>query len=273
VLSDKEAPAPAMHTAIRGMVSSESLAAATGDAQDKSVTTGDDKVPQLTDAIVTIAAKAGLVIAAGQDVAMLAGENLVMAAGQDLQVASGGSGRVHSGQAIGVLGGAIGAGDQAAGKGLTLIAGQGDVELQAQADTMQVAAKGDVQIQSKSSHIDWAAAKKITLATAGGASIVIEGGNITVMCSGKITVRAGTKSFVGPETLAASMNKMPGQTPFDEEFFLVWPFDKAPVANRLFEILRADGTFIRGRTDAEGRTGLQKSQFFEHLELRLLPEA
>ena len=120
--------------------------------------------------------------------------------------------RVHSGQAIGVLGGAIGPGDEGAGKGLTFIAGQGDVELQAQADAMQVAAKGDVAIQSKSSYIDWAAAKKITLATAGGARIVIEGGNITVECSGKITVRAATKSFVGAEGNNYTLPQLPRST-------------------------------------------------------------
>jgi hypothetical protein len=65
----------------------------------------------------------------------------------------------YAGQAIGVLAGAIQPGTQAAGTGLTLIAGQGDIELQAQADTMQVAAKG-VTIQSANAHIDWAAAKQ-----------------------------------------------------------------------------------------------------------------
>ncbi len=273
VLSDKEAPAPAMHTAIRGMVSSESLDAATGDAQGKSVTSGDDKVPQLTDPIVTIAAKAGLAIAAGQDVALLAGENLVMAAGQDLQVASGGSGRVHSGQAIGVLGGAIGAGDQAAGKGLTLIAGQGDVELQAQADTMQVAAKGDVQIQSKSSHIDWAAAKKITLATAGGASIVIEGGNITVMCSGKITVRAGTKSFVGAETTSQGMPEMPrASMSFDEKFQLQDPSGD-PLGNVRYELIKPNGTRVEGVSDAQGMVPIQQGFSPNKVKLRILGRA
>ena len=108
-----------------------------------------------------------------------------------------------------MLGGAIRAGSEAAGKGVTVIAGAGDVELQAQADKMQVAAKGDVSVQSKSSFVDWAAAKKITLATAGGARIVIEGGNITVECSGKITVGAGTKSFVGPENFPYGLPLMP----------------------------------------------------------------
>ena len=211
-LSDKEAPAAAWRTALKGMVGSDSLDAALADAGQKSVAPGDGKVPHTTDAVVAISAKAGLVVAAGQDVALLAGENVVVAAGQDLSVVTGGSARVHSGQAIGVLGGAIGAGSEAAGKGLTVIAGKGDIELQAQADRVQVAAKGDVSVQSKSSFVDWAAAKKITLATAGGARIVIEGGNITVECGGKITVRAGTKSFVGPEGHTYTLPQMSRST-------------------------------------------------------------
>ena len=63
-----------------------------------------------------------------------------------------------------------------------------------------MAAKKDISIQSKSAHIDWAAAKKITLQTAGGASVTIEGGNITVECPGKIEIKAGKRSFLGPET-------------------------------------------------------------------------
>ncbi len=198
-LSQKEAYAPALHTALKGMVDARSLEAAIGDAGQKSVSVDQDKVPQLTDSIVAITARAGLAIAAGQDVALLAAESIVLATGADASFASGGQARVHSGQAIGVLGGAIGPGNESVGKGLTFIAARGDVELQAQGGAMQVAAKGDLAIQSRSGHIDWAAAKKITLATAGGARIVIEGGNITVECGGKITVRAGTKSFVGPE--------------------------------------------------------------------------
>ena len=211
-LSETEAHGAALHTALRGMVDAGTLDAAIGDAGEKSVAGGQTKVPQLTDPIVAIAARAGLAIAAGQDVALLAGENVVLATGADASFASGGQVRVHSGQAIGVLGGAIGPGDEGAGKGLTFIAGQGDVELQAQADAMQVAAKGDLAIQSKSGYIDWAAAKKITLATAGGARIVIEGGNITVECSGKITVRAATKSFVGAEGNNYTLPQLPRST-------------------------------------------------------------
>ena len=172
-----------------------------------------------------------------------------------------------------MLAGAVGPGDKAAGKGITLIAGKGDIELQAQADQMQIAARQDVTVQSANAHIDWAAAKRIVMSTAGGANITLEGGNITVMCPGTITVRASTKSFVGPETYSQGMNAWPKSTPFDEQYTLRWPYDDASVCNRAFEIVRGDGSVIRGKTDANGRTGLQKSQFIEALSFRLMPEA
>jgi type VI secretion system secreted protein VgrG len=54
-----------------------------------------------------------------------------------------------------------------------------------------VQARDEVNVISANAHIDWAAAKKISLSTAGGANITIEGGNITVQCPGKIKVHAG----------------------------------------------------------------------------------
>jgi type VI secretion system secreted protein VgrG len=124
-------------------------------------------------------------------------------------VAAGGALRLHTGQAIGILGGAIKAGDKAAGTGLTMIAGAGDVDVQAQAGTLQVAALNDLKIQSQSDNVNWASAKKITLSTAGGASIVIEGGNITFLCPGTITVHAGTKSFVSAASVSHPMPALP----------------------------------------------------------------
>ena len=208
-LSDKEAPLAALHTALKGMVSETSAAQAAGDAGQKNTATGNGKVPHTTDPVVAISAKAGWMLSAGQDIQMAAGETITLAAGQDMNWAVGGAARIHSGQAIGVLAGATGPGDQAAGKGITLIAGKGDIELQAQSDTLQVAAKGDVTVQSANAHIDWAAAKRIVMSVAGGANITLEGGNITVMCPGTMTVKAQVKSFVGPEKQTYLIPQLP----------------------------------------------------------------
>ena len=114
---------------------------------------------------------------------------------------------MHSGQAIGVLGGAVKAGE--GGLGLQLIAAKDAIELQAQADELKVQARDEINVISAHAHIDWAAAKKISLSTAGGANITIEGGNITVQCPGKIKVHAGKKSFTGPARLDRSLPALP----------------------------------------------------------------
>ena len=210
-LSGTEAPLAALHTALKGMVSETGEAEAAGDAGRKNTATEQGKVPHTTDPVIAISAKAGLAVAAGQDIQLAAGETITLAAGQDMNWAVGGASRIHSGQAIGVLAGAVGAGDQAAGKGITLIAGKGDIEVQAQADQLQIAAKQDVTIQSANAHIDWAAAKRIVMSVAGGASITLEGGNITVLCPGTMTIKAQVKSFVGPEKASYALPTLPQQ--------------------------------------------------------------
>jgi uncharacterized protein (DUF2345 family) len=115
--------------------------------------------------------------------------------------------RVHTGQAIGMLGGAVKPGE--GGIGLQMIAAKDAIDIQAQADELKIQARDEVNVVSANAHIDWAAAKSISLSTAGGANITIAGGNITVQCPGKITVHAGKKSFSGPERLSYSVPALP----------------------------------------------------------------
>ncbi|MFN4341045.1 MAG: DUF2345 domain-containing protein [Azonexus sp.] len=92
--------------------------------------------------------------------------------------------------------------------GISLIAGQDDIDLQAQRDEMKFQAKQDMKLVSASAHIDFAAAKKIHLAVEGGASITIDGG-ITVQCPGTITVQASKKQFSGPVSQNYALPQFP----------------------------------------------------------------
>jgi type VI secretion system secreted protein VgrG len=100
------------------MVAGNALDGALTDASNKSIATTTGKVPHGTDAVISVAARAGLAMVSGQDTAFVSQENVQFASGQDTDVAVGGALRVHTGQAIGLLGGAIKAGDKAAGTGL-----------------------------------------------------------------------------------------------------------------------------------------------------------
>jgi type VI secretion system secreted protein VgrG len=174
----------------------ETLLDAVSGKDESPMVGADEPLPKLADPIIAIAAQGGLGTVAGQDVQLAAGETIAVLSGADTQFSTGGQMRVHAGQAIGMLGGAVKPGE--GGIGLQLIAAQGNIELQAQADTLMVQARDEVNVISANAHIDWAAAKSISLSTAGGANITISDGNITVQCPGKLTVHAGMKSFKGP---------------------------------------------------------------------------
>jgi len=182
---------------VSGMVGNASLDAARADAAEKKTAPGDDQLPHASAPIIAISGKRGIGVTSGAAVQLANGETISLMSGNDSQFMVGGQMRAHSGQAIGVLGGAVKAGEE--GLGLQLIAARDAIDIQAQADELKVQARDDVSIVSANASVDWAAAKRISLSTAGGANITIEGGNITVQCPGKLTVQAGKKSFKGPD--------------------------------------------------------------------------
>lgn len=206
VINDSAAPLEAIRTAAAGMVdgapdkSGEDVAAV-------NTQTGEGKVPQSTSALIGIAAKEGMGVVAGQHLQLANGETVSLLSGQDSQHVSGNQLRLRSGQALGVLAGAVAAGE--GGQGLQMIAAQQNIDVQAQADTLAVQARDQVSVVSANASVDWAAAKKITLSTAGGANITIEGGNITVQCPGKLTIHAAQKLFQGPVRQEVPMPAMP----------------------------------------------------------------
>jgi uncharacterized protein (DUF2345 family) len=203
-------PLKRIQQALNGMVSGASLDQAQQDAANANASTSAGQVPHTADGLIALSARGGLNITS-QDQIQAANDTIHTGTGQDATRGIGGAYRLHTGQAIGVLGGAVQPGSEAAGTGLTLIAGQGDVNLQAQADAMQIAAKDLINVQSANGHIDFAAAKKITLKTEEGACVVIGGDDgFTAMAPGKIEVHAASKSMVGaadaPNPLAALPN-------------------------------------------------------------------
>jgi uncharacterized protein involved in type VI secretion and phage assembly len=192
VLDDETPPLKAIFAAVSATVD---IAGASG------------KLPHSDSPLIAISAKDGFGANAGQSLQLANGETVTVMSGHDTQFVTGGQMRLHTGQAIGVLGGAVKAGE--GGLGLQVIAAKDAIDIQAQADELKVQARDEVNVVSANAHIDWAAAKRISLSTAGGANITIEGGNITVQCPGKIAIRAGKKSFLKPEKIKYPLPSLP----------------------------------------------------------------
>lgn len=194
-LDGERAPLAAMTHAVSGTVAGDALGGASGDASAKHTEVADGKVPHLTDPLVLMAGRAGLTQAAGRNVQITAGELVHWSSGQDHNLAVIGSLRVHTGQALGIVAGVQQGGAES---GLDLIAGTGEVDVISQHDVLTVQAQQDLRMISANAGIEYASPKRIRIANAAGASIVIEGGNITVTAPGRIDVKTGNKQFAGP---------------------------------------------------------------------------
>ncbi len=208
-LDDALSPAAALTKSLSGMVSNTSLPNAVADASDKNTGTGQTKVPHMADPNIALIGKGGIGITAGQDLHLSSNDTTTIASGQDTHFAMGGQARVHTGQAIGILAGAIQPGSEAAGKGLTIIAAQGPIDLQAQAGPAQIAAKGTLEIKTANGAINIAAGKRVLISTSGGAYIHISGDKVDMGGPGKILIQAGNRSMVGGGTMSWQMPNLP----------------------------------------------------------------
>jgi len=266
-IDDQAAPLQALHTVSRGMVDARDEGQAKAEAGSKNVGAAADKTPQLTDAAIIQAGRAGMAQIAGQNLQFANGETLVLSSGEDSNFAIAGSTRLHAGQAIGLLAGAIGPGE--GNTGIKLIAAKDDIDLQAQGDDMKIMAKQDVKLVSVTDKIDFAAAKKIVIAISGGARITIDGG-ITTQCPGTITVHAAKKSFTGPVSQNYALPEMPRESMLFDEKFQLTDTVGDPLANMRLEIIKPDGTKTPVFTDAQGMIPLQQGFNIEKLTIRVL---
>jgi uncharacterized protein (DUF2345 family) len=215
-------------------------------------------------------------VTAGQDLHLSSQDAASIASGQDMHWAVGGQARIHTGQAIGLLAGAIQPGGEAAGKGLTLIAAQGAVDMQAQAGAAQLASQQALELKSANGVANIAAARRIVLAVAGGAGITIEQGQLTVQCPGKILVQAGMKSMAGPGSMSWVMPGLPRSSLPDDvpaKFNMLLTHVPGPNGKPLPNVnwhivraadarlaLRADKALLSGQSNAQGKVGLAEDQ-------------
>ncbi|WP_445657070.1 type VI secretion system Vgr family protein [Achromobacter sp. NCFB-sbj8-Ac1-l] len=206
VLDGDKAPLAAMHRTVSGTVAGDSLDGARGDASARHTQAAPGKVPHPTDPVVLMAARAGLAQVAAKHLQVTAGEAVHWSAGKDQNLAVMGALRLHTGQGLGIVAGLQQGGAEA---GLDLISAKGNVDVQAQHDILRVQAQQDITIGSAQTAVEYAAPKRIRIATAAGASIVLEGGNITVTAPGRIDVKTGDKRFAGPDRLPYPFPQMP----------------------------------------------------------------
>lgn len=263
-----QSPLAALLTSASTVVAGENHADAVSEVPERSSAAGEGRVPHTGDALLGLTAPAGIGLVAGTSLHWSVGETLTVASGQAGNAAIAGDLRIHAGQAIGWLAGA-GDGNVTCKHALALVAGEGELDLQAQQGDIALQSKDPLAVISANAEVELAAGKTVHLATSGGAGITIEGGNIRIVCPGTITVHAGKKSFVGPAQLSREMNAWP-ETKFDQKYVVRHRATGEPMANMRVELVRADGARLSLMTDAAGRLPVQKGMGPEQVVIKLI---
>ncbi|OLH54476.1 type VI secretion system Vgr family protein, partial [Xanthomonas oryzae] len=143
----EQAPLPALLTSVKTTVPGTAYADAKGAAAERRASPGDDRVPHTGDALLGLAAPAGIGVVAGQGLSWSVGETLTLASGAGSEAAIAGDARLHSGQAIGVLAAAVD-GRQTQANSLSLVSGEGALDVQAQSDDVRVQSKEGLKLIS-----------------------------------------------------------------------------------------------------------------------------
>ena len=214
-----------------------------------------------TDPIMLLASPAGIALSTQKSNQIYAGEQINVVSGQSTFIATGKSLVASIAEKISLF---------VQNAGMKLFAAKGKIEIQAHSGNIELTAQKTLSLVSATDSIE-AAAKQEILLTAGGAYIRISDGNIEMHAPGLISIKGTQHSFSGPTTYARAMNSWPDM-PLDEQFILRHQATGEPMANRRFQIMRSDGSIILGRTDAQGRTGVQKSSLSEPLKFKYLPD-
>jgi type VI secretion system secreted protein VgrG len=202
--------------------------------------------------LMAFAASEGMVSATPHSHLSYAGQNIDSVAQQHLQLSSGQATRVHAGQGIALF---------AQASGLSAIANQGTVCLQAQADALVGNAQTNLQLTANTGEV-LLSAPRIRLVAEDGSFLRI-GGGITLGTQGGVEFHAASHALLGPSTEQADRPSF-GKDGTDQKFQLHYPghSEDTPLlaANQAYSITLDDGRVVQGVSDAQGLTDLLRDE-------------
>ncbi|WP_333013199.1 DUF2345 domain-containing protein, partial [Kluyvera sichuanensis] len=170
----------------------------------------------------------------GASIGLMSGKNTDISTGQSFTVAAS--------EAVSLF---------AQAAGMKMYAGAGKVDIQAQADAMNVSALQDITVASGQGSVKVNASKELIL-SCGGAYIKLSGGNIELGCPGNILLKAANVNQTGPATLDTPPITFPKGyggtfTVTDPESGDIKPFTS-------YRLISPDGEVLEGISDSSAKT-------------------
>lgn len=190
-----------------------------------------------------VSAPAGIGILSPEAVRLASGgASIGLMSGKNTDISTGQSFTVAASEAVSLF---------AQAAGMKMYAGAGKVDIQAQADAMNVSALQDITVASGQGSVKVNASKELIL-SCGGAYIKLSGGNIELGCQGNILLKAANVNQTGP----ASLDTPPVTFPkgYSEGFITTSSASGAVKPFSTYKITTAEGEVYEGISGAEGET-------------------
>ncbi|NPT57900.1 type VI secretion system tip protein VgrG [Paraburkholderia sp. 5N] len=154
--------------------------------------------------------------------------------------------------------------------GIRLLAMRGKVQIQAQADAMELVSQLNMQLSSVAGTLTANAANGIVLSGGGTAYIKIQGDNVEIGGAGDLIIKVPDIDKAGAGAVSLPLPKF-NQTdaPSDERFILSDHVTGRPLANRPYKVQTADGRIVEGVTNDKGETSLTQNDIARGIKLLL----
>ena len=149
------------------------------------------KAAEFQSAVMLLASSKSIAVSSNEDIHLSANGQLTQSAGDSINISTQKNIVSHASQKISLF---------AAQEGARLFAGQGKVEIQAQADGLDVIGRKGIQITSTEDTVFITSPTEINL-TANGSQVKLNGSGIFPVTGGKLEVKAGQHLFMGGSSI------------------------------------------------------------------------
>ncbi|AJY39502.1 type VI secretion system tip protein VgrG [Burkholderia humptydooensis] len=209
-------------------------------------------------------AQPNILVSTPKDLALVADRSAHIVAEGEANIVSNGNTHVATGKAM-IVAAAEKVSFFAQKLGAFFVTAKGPIKMSANTDNVSINAGKDVTMKAKRIVLD---ADEIWI-KAGGSYTRWTAGGIEDGTQGPRTVKSASFSRQGPSSVAQHLNSLP-QAKFNDPYVLRNQITGEVMKNHPYEIVRGDGTRIKGMTNELGHIAEQKNEDVESLKLHAL---
>ncbi|KWF93237.1 type IV secretion protein Rhs [Burkholderia cepacia] len=192
--------------------------------------------------LLLLGSPAGIGLSTHQSLHASADQQANWISGQDSYFAAGGSMHAATVNHLSLF---------ARNQGIKAVAGNGKVEIQAQAGDLEMIAQQLVKLLSVAGRMEIAADQEIVL-YCGGATIRVKGGNVSIHAPGNVDFKGASFSFAGPVSESYTMPHF--KPSYQAQYVLKNEADDTPMIRHAYELKLPSGRTVLGHTNDLGET-------------------